>query len=153
MNLAELPDRIRAVAQTMESADPDDVVDQVSSELSSTERLSIFNYLFTRYVKDVLRGGRGTVSASPRDTSTRSPKWARAAAWYANYRVSIDGEWRFLKTLEPDDCDAVARERRALAAQNVAVAEKFEKLAALMRERGAAVVDDLDIGDVAEIFE
>lgn len=149
-------DRIRQIVSDSDSIDADVVTAEVVDTLTTGEKVEAFDVIARDYVGSLLRARRRVpMPADDAMTTTRTPrssKWQRAAEWVRRYPVDIDGEDRSLATLTADECDEIARQRRDLAAQNVAVAEKFEKLAAYMRERGLTRVDQCSSQTVMEIL-
>jgi hypothetical protein len=62
-------------------------------------------------------------------------------------------DWRALGSLVRDQVLMVAEDRRLQARATDAQADRFEKLAALMKRRRAKVVSDLSPAEVAEVLD
>lgn len=68
--------------------------------------------------------------------------WAK----FLDERVQVNGNWKKVADCTVLDVQALARERREVAAKNVAHAKRFEKLAEDMQAQGAATVAEFKPG-------
>lgn len=68
--------------------------------------------------------------------------WAKFLA----ERVQVNGTWKKVADCTVQDVQALARERREVAAKNMAHAKRFEKLAEDMQAQGAATVAEFKPG-------
>lgn len=68
--------------------------------------------------------------------------WAK----FLEERVQVNGNWKKVADCTVQDVQALARERREVAAKNMAHARRFEKLAEDMQAQGAATVAEFRPG-------
>lgn len=97
---------------------------------------------------------RRSVHGSP--GSTRWNGIRNVADELAIFRRAVaigPADWRALGSLVRDQVLMVAKDRRMQARATDAQADRFEKLAALMKRRRAKVVSDLSPAEVAEVLD
>lgn len=147
----------RQVLTTTNLTDPADIADAVFDRTPEAAIRDAYRHLLRRVALDAIRMDRMTANEAdpvvePRRAPNRSPKVAAIRARHSQYlaqRVFALGVWKQLGDCTLEDVLDLAAQRREVAAQNAAQAERFEALAARMRTSGAGTVAALGAEAVA----
>jgi hypothetical protein len=141
---------VRAVLAASDALDPHTLAVEVDALLSDRQRRAAFPGLLRGYVADVIRAERnarpGAAPEAPPRPYVPSAKVAGIASWWAARladRYSVAGVWMRLGDMTRADLLAAAAERRAHAAATVAVAERLERVAAI-------IPDEATVGETPE---
>lgn len=138
-----------AVAESSDVAEPKALTDEVLRRIPARHRLAALETALPAYVSQAISNGqrnfRQLGSVPGRSWKTEG---ARAFAQrFLHARIDVSsagtGEWKLIGDCAVEDCLGAAALRRAMAAANVAQAERLEKLGALLDEYGAETVADL----------
>ncbi len=134
----------RVIADAIVAALPDDLLRE-ALRATLPDRVRTFH----RHRRNV-HGSPGSAPGSRRWNGIRD-----VADELAIFRRAVaigPADWRALGSLVRDQVLMVAEDRRMQARATDAQADRFEKLAALMKRRRAKVVSDLSPAEVAEVL-
>lgn len=152
----------RLADENPEVANPGDLADLVFASLDPGDYADAVRAMLRQYVRTIMNESRRapavlfqapvleTVPPQPRSrkvTGIRESWRARLAERYCG----ANG-WKLLRDCTQDDVAAIVAERTELAKANAMEAQRFEKIAALLREHGAAVVGDLPDAVLADVL-
>jgi hypothetical protein len=144
--------RLRASAE----ADPRDVAAAISHELGDDLKAKFFDQMLPAVcVSHNSRIRRTSTVPTPREETTPRPSRSSKVAAIRNHpwatqlsnRYKVGDTWKFLREMTYDDLTVVADDRRQRAAQNTAVADRFERLASQIRRAGVTTVGQLGADD------
>ena len=140
----------RQILATTDLTDPDDIADAIYEATPKTAIPAAYHLMLRSVARDAIRlsrmGDHPNNDAEPRRVPATSSKVTAIRAWYTTenrQRVYANGTWQMLGDCTHADILDLAVQRRTSADRNNAQAERFEKLAAEMAEKGAATVSDL----------
>lgn len=143
MNLHQL-----ALETVRESASPDPGVmaEDLVNRIPAGEYRDALLMMARAYVCDVIRSQRTALNGGGRSSGSRKVEAARAA-WkrlldVPEYVPSI-GAWIALRDATREQVLEMAALRQAKAAENLAVAERYEAIAKAMRREGVKTAADL----------
>lgn len=105
-----------------------------ASSLTSTDR--------TAAVRGITRPFRSRKNDQIRDAWQQ---WLRAS-------VLVDGAWMVIGDMSAEQCRAVAVQRQADAAELLAQADGFNRIAAILDARGVEKVSDLSQSDASDLI-
>lgn len=149
MTTFDLRAAVRHVLDTTDLADPRDIATKVAENVPANQRIYALTTALDPYVREAIQRRRNSNpiigSASPR---TGSSKVAAIQAYARALRDQVHvgaGAWKPLGDCTYDDLMFAAEERREHARQNAAAAERYQTLADLVRDEGAARVADLPV--------
>ena len=153
LNLRQM---VRDVLDETDLADPSEVAEKVFSGLRRSDYGAALQQTlrqFTRVVMTEARAAGGP--AMPQPTATKSWKvegvrdqWVQQM----NARIHTDSGWKMLRDCTRDDLLFAAADRRRIAKENLATADRYELLANLMAEHGAETVNDLPCPAVVDVI-
>lgn len=146
-----------------EIADPGVIAEKVFAAMDPRDYPDAVRTMLRSYVRVVLKEGRSVqVPAVPADLEppeledgarlpSQAPRPSRKVAairetWRAHLADRIHtggGAWKLLRDCSAVDLKTAAEERRRLAAENTASAQRYGELATALEESGAATVADL----------
>lgn len=162
-NSVDVPARLRdLVREAVDSglSDPVSVAARVAELAEEGELRDLLGFACRDRVRALWSSARTTALSRvvsgecvPRQGSGLSAKVEQRRGWFQRFLESpfhIDGSWRRAGECCADDWDVAAAERRLSASRSLAEAERLEKLAALMRERGVSRTDELSAEDVRD---
>src|SRR4051794_363032 len=142
------PPRYRALIREMldesEAIDVHEVARAVLDALDAWDREEVLHDLMPHLVRLEL----GAVRRAPRhsDATDEKPRPGRSRRWdvVASTRpFHVNGEYRRLGTLTPDEAEMVAAEYEARAAANIAWAVAMRRLAEMGRQSGVTTLAEL----------
>lgn len=135
-----------------ESTDPDpaSVARAVAAEVPARARVEALTQALVRLAPTIAGAQRRqamSVASSPgRD------RWSDAGAIYRSHmldqRISLANGWKLMRDCTADDMREAAEIRRSHARAVLSQAKLFDEIAALLVERGARTVGDLDRDDL-----
>ena len=145
-----LYDMIRTVLDESTETDPRVIAADVLAAIPDEGWREVVSPALVSYVSSLVTRSRQGVPTQPnRPQVVRSAKvagirddWQR----FLGERVQVEGTWKRVAECTVQDVQALARERREVAAKNVAHATRFEKLAEDMQAQGAATVAEFKPG-------
>ncbi len=137
----------RSFVESSGLTDPDELATAFAKGLPDDAAEQIVGELLRAYFREVLRTERHRVLGRP-----KSARWEAVGGW-RNTVVQVEGNYKHLGDCTVRDVAALASERREQAAQTAAMAERFDRLADLMRKRSVTTAGSLDDDEVAEIFQ
>lgn len=144
------PDVTHVLAQMHEALrdgalGPEEIIARVEPHLDADEKERVYRHGLLSMAKTVIRQARN------RDTVRRIPNNNTGA--YATMRdraddrqVKVNGRWKRLLDCTIDEIDMIVREHSGRAAQLLDRAERYRRLARVMREHDARVARDLPDG-------
>jgi hypothetical protein len=156
----------QVIASTDDPWTLDDLIDAVDAQTPARVRREAYRQALREFVRVVMGQHERVVAEvdEPDDeteleSDVRRPvpdnvATSRVALLRAGYRARIHaapGIWKRLGDCTPDEVEFAAQENRRMAAANTAMADRYERLAKLMRDVGAATVADLDPADVGDL--
>jgi hypothetical protein len=138
---------VTEILDDTELSDPRDIATEVLTRLTDAERDEILRAALVTEVRVTLHEHRkAPIGDRPAATPRPSAK-VRAIrdAWaqLLNGRYSVGGEWKRLAEFTPEDARAVAAERRRMAAESAAWADRFDALAAAITAAGVTTAGEL----------
>ena len=157
-------DDLRALIREYGADDPDPgrVTEKILATLTGAEAHVVADVALRDYVRRMLAAGGASVpGARSYETASgqRTPSWKIAglidhieSELNRSVYVETSAEWKRLGECTPDDVDALAAARRRKAAEVIAEAERFERLAEVAREADAEIVRDLPRDVLAEVL-
>lgn len=144
-----------AVATTAQS-DPREIAAEVLASIPDEDLRDCLADALAVYVsRHLTRGRSGVPTPEKLEEGLRPVTPARSAkvnairdhwAKFLGERVQVEGTWKRVAECTVSDVQVLARERRDVAARNVAHAKRFEKLANDMQAQGALTVADFKPG-------
>lgn len=154
----DLRTQIRALAE--HEPDPARITHKILTSLTANEALVVAHVTLVEYVRRLIAHATMAPremheSPASRDYATsdgrKSPSAATAAIrdWVSAdlaraVNVAVEGrEWKFLGKCDRDNCLTMASNRHRKAAEVVAEAERFERIAEALEEHGVTLVEDL----------
>lgn len=134
-------------------ADPNVIAREIATQLPDAELRSALEVVLPGYVITAATRHRNAVLGSVPHVgdAVGSRRW-QVAASVLSARVHTGSEWKLLRNCTRDDLLGAAEQRRSLAAGIEKQAERFEALATLMLQRGAAVAADLGENQIREVM-
>ena len=139
----------REVLRTTSLSDPADVAEAVFGLTPPEAIPEAYRSLLRNVAREAMRMERAT--SDDREDTRRAPQpSAKVAAIRAMHdkwlrqRVCPNGDWKMLGDCTITDIQAIAEERREIAAKNEAVAKEFDTLADRMARQGVTYVRELD---------
>lgn len=150
-----LNDYVKATVATTTQNDPREIAAEVLAAIPDDELRECLGHALTVYISTYLTSRRTGVptpeklAASKPVSPVRSAKVNAIRDHWAKFlaeRVQVGGTWKTVAECTVQDVQALARERREVAAKNVAHAKRFEKLAEDMQAQGAATVAEFKPG-------
>lgn len=149
-----LDDLIRETLDHHDSPDPHVVARDVAAAVPSRYLRQVVAALLPDAVRGAIRRQRPPVVESHRETTGHAVNGKRGLGAMTNdpwrMRVYVPGVgWKFQGDLTADECDAIADDYAARAAQNEAHAKRWRLTAERMRRVGAATLRDLGMEDAA----
>lgn len=137
-------------------ANPHDVARTLADTLKGKAMRDALYEALPHYVVKVatlLRAGSPVEPEQPEEQPQNgSPRWDRVAGLLARRECTEEG-WKFLRNCTADNLRAAALDRRSRATSLVIAAERYEKIAVLLDEHGAATVGDLPAHLLEEVFD
>lgn len=97
-----------------------------------------------------MREARPLTQTVVQGTPASSARWASAAS-ILEHRICIGTEWKRLADCTADDLERTALDRQSRAATILSEADRWTRLAALLRRRGATTVADLSADDLSAV--
>lgn len=147
---ATLYDVIRTTLDESTETDPRVIATEVLAALPDEDWREVVAPALVSYVFSFVTRSRQGVPAQPRRLKpVQSAKVAGIRDDWQRFladRVQVDGTWKRMGECTVLDVQALARERRNVAARNAEHAKRFEKLAKDMQAQGAATVADFEPG-------
>jgi len=144
---------VRAALDASADADPHAVVAGLVADLPARHLRPALTQTLSSYVVQLATADRArALNGAPRTGEPGSPRW-KATALALRQPIHTGDQWKHLRDCTRDDVLAGAAHRRRQADGLVDHAERLEKLAALMDERGATIAGDLGEDTVREVFE
>lgn len=137
-----------ALAATTKN-DPREIAADVLGRIPDEALRECLETALVCYVSNKITGSRKGVPTEPSKPAAASKKVASIRSNWAAFlaeRVQVDGVWKTIAECTADDVEALAANRREVAARNLAHAKNFERLAVSMRAQGAATVADFKPG-------
>lgn len=145
-----LNEYVETVLTLTTQSDPREIAAEVLASISDADLRDCLEDALPMYVSRYLTRGRGGVPTPEKLEEDLKPvapvRSAKVGAirdhWakFLDERVQVNGNWKKVADCTVQDVQALARERREVAAKNVAHAKRFEKLAEDMQAQGAATV-------------
>lgn len=158
-----LNDYVKAAVATTTQNDPREIAAEVLASIPDDELRECLGQAVTVYISTYLTSRRNGVptpekmeSAPKPITPVRSAKVNAIRDHWAKFlaeRVQVNGTWKTVAECTVLDVQALARERREVAARNEAHAKRFEKLAEDMQAQGAATVAEFKPGRQPEFAQ
>lgn len=141
---------VNEVLETTSESDPRSIAAEVLASIPDEGWREVVSPALVSYVSSLVTRSRQGVPTQPnRPKVVRSAKvagirddWQR----FLGERVQVEGTWKRVAECTVSDVQVLARERRDVAARNVAHAKRFEKLAKDMQAQGALTVADFKPG-------
>lgn len=141
---------VRAALDASDDADPHAVVAGLVKNLPARHLRPALTQALSSYVVQLATSDRARAfNGAPR--ASGSPRW-KATALVLRQPIRTDDQWKRLRDCTRDDVLAGATHRRCQADGLIDHAERLEKLAALMDERGVATAGDLGEDTVREVL-
>lgn len=134
---------IRQVREESGSVDPGEIAGKVLAQTPDESLRDAYETTLRDYVRRVIIGSRAAVSGT---AGNPSAKVAGIRDWWRGMLdepVHVADGWLSLGACTRDDLLFACAERRKIAAQNMAWATRYEKLAKAMATAKAATVADL----------
>lgn len=148
-----LNDITQKVLDTTTSSDPRVIAQEVLAVIPDEDLRECLGVALVQYVSvRVTRNRMGvpvelpTVPARPPAVSSKVNAIRDHWGAFLAERVQVEGTWKRVADCTVSDVEALAQERREVAARNAAHAKRFEKLAREMQAQGAATVADFKPG-------
>ena len=151
-----LNDYVKTTVATTAENDPREIAAEVLAAIPDGELRECLGEALVCYVqRAVTRAREGVPTADKLESASRPVGPVRSAkvnairdhwAKFLEERVQVNGNWKKVADCTVLDVQALARERREVAAKNVAHAKRFEKLAEDMQAQGAATVAEFKPG-------
>lgn len=151
-----LNEYVTATLATTTKSDPREIAAEVLAAIPDDQVRDCLGEALSPYMRWHItksRGGVPTPEKLEEDLKPVAPvrsakveairdHWAK----FLDERVQVNGNWKKVADCTVLDVQALARERREVAAKNVAHAKRFEKLAEDMQAQGAATVAEFKPG-------
>lgn len=140
---------VRDVLATSTLADPGDVADEVLRQIPEQSTRAALEQALRHYVRWIIGMNRSASASEPAEKQEFVPSVKVTGireAWRKHLRDRIhvgNSIYKFHGKLTREDCRFAAKERRELARQNDAAAERFEKEDAAITEHGVETLDQL----------
>lgn len=151
-----LNEYVETVLASTAQSDPREIAAEVLASISDADLRDCLEEALPMYVSRYLTRGRsGVPTPEKREKDLKPVAPVRSAkvgairdhwAKFLEERVQVNGNWKKVADCTVQDVQALARERREVAAKNVAHAKRFEKLAEDMQAQGAATVAEFKPG-------
>lgn len=145
--------------------DPADIAAKVEPLIPESQRHAVFLMLLTRFIgaskprmAQVIEHPQAR-GAKPAPTQAKPAKSAKVAAYreygrFLRIQVAIGkNEYRWMGDCSYEDLIAAAERRRSHAAQTIAAAEQYEKLAELVRANNVPTVSKLPLAVLREFAD
>ena len=136
---------VRQELAASSNPDPHSIVEAVFARIPRNRYVEVIHYLLHSAVRQWSTAER----VLPEDLPTPGPsRWSRSKI----YLNGEDQRWEFLGKMTADELRLAAELRRSLAAANIAVAVRFERLAEMLEQRQVRTVDELDAAEVRQVM-
>lgn len=131
-------------------ADPRVVAEHVLKRIPRSDLREALAQALPTFVTNVATSSRRASIYQPKGTASTSARWDTAASTVLSERLLVGKDWKFVGDCTRDEVLEAAAQRDAVAATNMAAADRWRRVAAAMDAHNAVTVADLPTDALAE---